>query len=143
MNWKNEAIERLSKYTAMSRAIDNIPIEIQRLEQDSVSLRGVRTDKVCRASSPSRQDDVLIGNIIKQELLHRNYENARMWVRSTDRALSVLSQEEKTILERMYINPQRGVVSLLCQELGMEQSSIYRKRDQALYHFTIALYGIS
>lgn len=143
MNWKNEAIERLNKYTAMSQAVTNIPLEIQRLEQDSLGLRGIRTDKVCRSSSPGRGEDVLIGNIIKQEELHRSYENATAWVRSTDRALNILSPEEKMILERMYIKPQRGIVSLLCQELGVEQSSIYRKRDQALYHFTIALYGIS
>jgi hypothetical protein len=31
----------------------------------------------------------------------------------------------------------------LCQELDLEQSSIYRKRDQALRRFTTALYGIS
>ena len=31
----------------------------------------------------------------------------------------------------------------LCTELGMEQSSIYRKRDEALRHFTVAMYGFS
>ena len=58
-------------------------------------------------------------------------------------ALSALTHEEELILRRMYICPQRGSVNMLCNELGVEQSSIYRKRDAALYHFTIALYGIS
>ena len=29
----------------------------------------------------------------------------------------------------------------LCEQLGVEQSSVYRKRDGALYRFTLALYG--
>ena len=142
MNWKNEAIERLNKYTAMRQAVSNIPLEIQRLEQYCTKLPSCRTDKIRCIATPGRQEDKLIESLIKQDELHRSYENATAWVRTTDHALNTLSPEEKMILERMYIRPQRGVVSLLCQELGVEQSTIYRKRDQARYHFTIALYGI-
>ena len=143
MNWKNEAIERLGKYTAMRQAVEIIPLELKRLEQNSTGLRGKRTDSVRVSSSPSRQEDVLIGNMIKKEELTRSYDNAKVWVSITDQALAALTHEEEQILRRMYICPTKGVVNLLCNELGVEQSSIYRKRDQALYHFTIALYGIS
>ena len=37
MNWKNEAIERLNKYTAMKQAVENIPLEINLL-----GIRGQR-----------------------------------------------------------------------------------------------------
>ena len=141
MNWKNEAIERLSRYNAMSQAVKNIPIELKRLEKNSADLRGRRTDGIRVSSSPGRQEDILIGNLMKQYELTRNYENAMAWVDTTNRALSSLTQEEELILRRMYIDPQRGVVNRLCGELGVEQSSIYRKRDIALYHFTMALYG--
>lgn len=143
MNWKNEAIERLSKYNAMSRAVENIPLELKRLEKNSTDLKGRRMDSIRVRSSPSRQEDILLGNLIKQEELNRSYENAKLWVNTTEKALAALTPEEEQILRRMYISPQRGVVNLLCSELGVEQSSIYRKRDTALYHFTIALYGIS
>lgn len=143
MNWKNEAIERLNKYTAMRHAVENLPLEIKRLEKDSTGLRGKRTDSIRVCISPGRQEDMLIGNLIKKEELTRSYDNAKLWVTTTDQALAALTHEEEQILRRMYISPQKGVVNLLCSELGVEQSSIYRKRDQALYHFTIALYGIS
>lgn len=141
MNWKSEAIDRLGRYAAMAQAVENIPLELQRLKKDSAGLRSRRTDTVRVSQSPSRQEDMLIGNLIKQEELTRNYENAKVWVDTTDKALSALTAEERSILQKMYICPQKGVVNLLCSELGMEQSSIYRKRDNALYRFTIALYG--
>lgn len=143
MNWKNEAIDRLSRYTAMSQALENIPKEIHRLEQAVQQLHSHQPDIPMGNKTPGPRDDVLIGNIIKRQELMGSYEDAKIWVDTTDHALSVLNQEERTILEKMYVSPQRGVVGMLCGELGMEQSSIYRKRDQALYRFTMALYGVS
>lgn len=141
MNWKTEAIEHLNRYPAMSRALENIPKEIAMLESDAVGLRGVRPDQVRTPGQAGPRDDVLIGNIVKREELKRSLENARLWVDTTEDALSVLSPEEKLVLERMYICPEKGVVNRLCGELGVEQSSVYRKRDNALYRFTMALYG--
>ena len=141
MNWKNEAIERLTRYSAMAQAVENIPKEITRLERSIQELRGCDPAKAPSAKNPGPRDDVLIGNIIKRQELSDSYENARLWVDTTQQALSVLNAEEKTILTKMYVTPERGVVNQLCLALGVEQSSIYRKRDQALYRFTMALYG--
>lgn len=143
MNWKNEAIERLSKYNAMNLAMKNIPMELNRLEKNSADLKGRRMDSIRVNCTAGRQEDILIGNLMKKDELTRSLENAKVWVDTTDQALSALTHEEELILRRMYICPQRGSVNMLCNELGVEQSSIYRKRDAALYHFTIALYGIS
>ena len=49
--------------------------------------------------------------------------------------------EEKLVLQRFYLSPERGSVERLCMELGVEQSSVYRKRDKALHKFALALYG--
>ena len=141
MNWKNEAIERLTRYSAMSQAVENIPKEITRLERSIQELRGHRPDQFPGAKTPGPRDDALIGSIIKRQELSDSYENAKIWVDTTDQAMSVLNQEEKTILTKMYVTPEKGVVNQLCLAFGVEQSSIYRKRDQALYRFTMALYG--
>ena len=143
MNWKNEAIERLTKYSAMVQALDNIPKEISRLEGTVQHLREVKIGNGGKGRQPGPQDDYLIGNIIKRQELDQAYDNARLWVDTTDCALSVLAEDERNILEKMYITPYRGVVGKLCAEMGIEQSTVYRKRDQALYRFTMALYGLS
>ena len=46
------------------------------------------------------------------------------------------------MLQRLFITKERDSLSRLCSELGVEQSSIYRKRDKALHRFTMALYGV-
>ena len=81
-------------------------------------------------------------NLVHRQELQWTLEQAKSWVRITERALRTLSPEEKLILHRMYILPERGCLDRLSMELGIEQSTIYRRRDKALHKFTMALYGI-
>ncbi len=141
MNWKNEAMDRLRQYDAMCLAAINISQEIKRLEAASTAIRGARMDGNAVQSSGGRREEAILDNMMsRQELLWR-LEQAENWLSCTDRALSALSGEEKLVLQRFYISPEKGSVERLCSELGLESSSIYRKRDKALRHFTVALYG--
>ena len=142
MNWKNEAIERLSRYDAMKGALLSLPEELKRLEAEAINLKAVRTDKVV-VKSGADNGDALINNLVSQEEIRYALAQAKRWVKTTDRALSILLPEEKLVLHRMYVSRERGVIDRLCMELGCEQSSIYRKRDSALRKFTIALYGFT
>lgn len=141
MNWKNEAMDRLRQYDAMRLAVTNIPQEIKRLEAASVALHGARTDGTPVQSGGSRREEAILDNMMsRQELLWR-LEQAESWLSCMDRALSALTGEEKLVLQRFYICPEKGSVDRLCSELGLESSSVYRKRDKALRRFTVALYG--
>ena len=143
MNWKSEAKEKLRRYDAMRLATINIPLELQRLEVDAQSIRSARTDSTPVAGGGSKREEAMINNIIERQELERALQQAQLWLRTTDKALSALSQEEKLILHRLYLYPQKGSLELLCGELGVETSSIYRRRDKALEHFTCAYYGIA
>lgn len=141
MNWKNEAMDRLKQYDAMRLAAINIPQEIKRLEADSVALRGIRTDSTAVISGNSRREEAILDNMMSRQELMWRLEQAKSWLSCMDRALGALSGEEKLVLQRFYISPEKGSVERLCSELGLESSSVYRKRDKALRHFTVALYG--
>ena len=87
------------------------------------------------------REDSLLNNMVHRQELSFALQQAELWLDVTDRALGALTPEEKLILHRLYIYPERGAIERLCGELGIEQSSIYRKRDKALHRFTLALYG--
>ena len=65
------------------------------------------------------------------------------WLLVADRGLAALLPDEKLVLQRLYLHPEKDALQRLCDELGVEQSTVYRKRDQALQRFTTALYGFS
>ena len=141
MNWKNEAMERLRKYESMLLAAKNIPQEIQRLEEASVAIRGGRTDGCAVLSGGSRQEERLLENMMSRQELTWQLRQTESWLQCMERALRSLPREERMVLERFYIHPEKGSVERLCSELGAESSTIYRKRDKALRKFTISLYG--
>lgn len=142
MNWKAEAKEKLRRYDAMRLATINIPEEVQRLEVDAQAIRSANLDGAVVSGGGNRREDALLNNIIHRQELLWTLEQAQLWLKTTDRALSALSSEEKLLLHRLYIYPEMGAPERLCKELGVETSSIYRRRDKALRHFTLAYYGI-
>ena len=141
MNWRGEAVEKLRKYDAMCRSLQNIPLEVKRLEVDARAIRGARTDGTPVKGGGSGREDALINNIAHRQELTWALEQAKYWVDITRRGLETLTPEEKLVLQRFYLAPEQGSVQRLCMELGVEQSSIYRKRDKALRKFALALYG--
>ena len=143
MNWKTEAKEKLRKYGAMRMAVVNIPQEIKRLEIDAKSIRSAKADATSVPGGGNRREEAIINNIAHRQELSWTLEQAHLWLRAVDRGLTALSSDEKKILHRLYIYPEKGNLELLCKELGMETSTVYRRRDKALEHFTLALYGIT
>lgn len=141
MNWKLEAVEKLRMYEAKKNSIQSIPEEIARLEIAKASIRSATSEGTPVAGGGSRREDMLLSNIVLQEELNRSLEQSQKWVALVDAGLDILTKEERLILERFYIYPEKGKVDRLCEELGIEKSQVYGRKDAALRRFTIALYG--
>ena len=141
MNWKFEAIEKLKQYEAKKQSLTSIPWEIKRLESAMQSIRSATADGTPAKGSGSGRGDMMLSSIVHREELERSLEQAKKWGARVDAGMEILSAEERLILDRFYIHPARGNVDRLCAELGVEQSSVYRRRDKALHHFTLCLYG--
>lgn len=143
MQWKEEAMEKLKRYGAMRTAEKNIPEQICMLEANAVSLRSSAALKMGGRGGVRAREDALINNMAERQELEWNLARVKQWLAVADRGLNALSNEELVILQRMYLYPERGAVNRLCGDLGVEQATVYRKRDKALRQFTFALYGFS
>jgi hypothetical protein len=142
MNWKIEAVEKLRRYDAMCRARENLPLELRRLEQEYTAIGAGMTDRIGTGSGNVRsREDWMLNNVMARQQLTWSLDQARSWTDLVERALSALSSNEQLILRRLYILPQSGALDQLCEELGMERSSVYRHRDKALSKYTLSLYG--
>lgn len=141
MNWKYEAIEKLKEYSAKRQALKSIPEEMARLESAMQSIRSATADSTPVSGGGSGREDMILSNIVHREELARSLEQARKWVSLVDSGLEVLTDDERKVLDRFYIKPARGNVDRLCEEFGIEKSQVYARKDSALHHFTISLYG--
>lgn len=73
----------------------------------------------------------------------KDFRELRKRVRLVEQALAALNPEERLVIHRFFIQPPRRKLDQLRMELGVEQSTVYRRRDKALFKFTEALFGPS
>lgn len=143
MNWKREAADKLRNYEAHKQAIESIPREIKRLESSYAGIRSATTDGTPVSGGGNTREDVMLSNIVHRDELKRRLKEARLWVSMVDKALAVLNDEERLVLDKFYIHQSKGAVDDLCGRLNIERATVYRRRDNALRRFTIALYGVT
>lgn len=142
MDWKQEAIDKLTGYEAQLLAVGTIPEELERLGAAYTGIRAAKFDGMPRSgSSTSRREEAMISNITRRDDLKRKLKEARLWVEIVEGGLSALDDEERLALEYCYIHKVKGSINELCYQLNIDTSAAYRRRDQALRKFTQALYG--
>ncbi len=140
MNWKYESMEELREYEAKRMAVESIPEEIQQLRAQMVKLGGSGNSTPVKGGG-SPWEDRQINLIVKMEKLKSSLSYAKEWVAKVEKGLFVLTDEERLILDRFYINPAKGNVDRLCGELCLEKSTVYERKDKALRRYTLARYG--
>ena len=141
MDWKREAMDKLRQYEARRSSLERTAAEIHRLEADLTRIRSASADGTPVTGGTNTRENMLVGNIACREELARARQDTVRWLAVMDSALEELSKEERLILDRFYIHRAKGYVIKLCEELNLEQSQVYARKDAALRRFTLLLYG--
>lgn len=78
---------------------------------------------------------------MRKDELQRALERTRLAVDAVDGVLGMMSHEDRLIVDRLYIHPERGAADRLAGDLAMDVKTVYKRKDAALRRFTIAMYG--
>lgn len=140
MNWKQQATQRLKQMPYMEKALECIPTELHRLEQEAGAL-GSAGLSLSRTANHRARENRFLNNCMQRQQLRQQLEDARLWLKSTRKALEALPKEQQRLLQYFYIRPVNDPVDRLSRELGLERSSVYRHLDKALQTFATCLYG--
>lgn len=144
MDWKREAIDMLKNYPAQRMSLAMLPGELERLELERSALRSSLGEGEHVTGGGGEVGDKLLSNIVKRDEIKKNLELAQRRVRMVEKGLSVLDEEERRILELMFIHRGKGNVERLCEELNIENPpGVYKRKDRALRKFTLAMYGVT
>lgn len=143
MNFKREAIDKLRCYTARQESLPRLEQEVHRLELEFASLKSASSGCTPVHGGTSRHEDALINNIALRAELEGAMKQTREWLSIVDGGLASLDEMERRILDCFYIHSAKGSVERLCDELYIATATAYRRRDEALRHFTLALYGVA
>lgn len=141
MDWTCVAKDKLKNYSAKKASVSNLSDEIRELEYRRKSIRSATGDGTAVQGGGSKREDMLLTSIVLQDEMKENLLSAENWVKRVERGLAVLTEEEKIILERFYIFPERGAADRLASDLGVDVKTVYHRKDRALRKFTIAMCG--
>ena len=142
-NWCVFSIQRLRDYEDRKAAVDNLTEQLELLEDKFTAIRSATTDSTpVQGGNENRREQMLIHNIATREELQNNLEITKQEIAITEKGLAALTETEKKILQRFYINRTKGYVERLCDELYVSKTELYRQKDEALKRFTMVCYGI-
>ena len=130
----------LRNYAANKTAIINLREQIKNLEDEAGQIRSATADATPVQGGGSTREDRMLSNIHMRDKLAGALKSAESDVSRVERALALLDDEERLILNRFYINRHKDSLFRLMEELGIEQSAVYERKSKALFHFRKALY---
>lgn len=143
MNWQKEAVSELRKYKARRQSLDSMAERRAALEDAFRGIRSAAADAAPVQGGANRMEDSLINNIVERERLYWTIEATRWLVELTERGLAGLDERQRTVLEKFYIDRPPDHVDWLSEHLCYEKSRVYQLKDEALYQFTVAMYGLT
>ena len=139
--WRRQAEDDLREYEARKKSLENIPDQIRELEEKMTSIRSQNADSVSVKGGGGSRDDAYLNNIVARDRLNANLEDNRRFVSRVSNALSILTDDDKRILTRFYIVPERGAAFNLSGEKHVDHKTVYRWKDTALEKFATAMFG--
>ena len=141
MDWKKESIANLKQYAMRKSSLERTAEEIRRLESDAARIRSATADGTPVQGGISTREDALINNIALRQELEWAREGTLQWLKGMDDAINQLSTEDRLVLDRFFIHRAKGNPDRLREELHVEMSQVYERRNAALHRFTLLRYG--
>ena len=140
--WKKEAVDRLKAHRLYAAAIENADDLIAAERAKMTAIKSAQADGVTvNGSDFSARENALLNSICAIDKAKARKEEAQHRVSAVMRALDTLTEEDRHILDVMYINGQRGGADRLVEELFVEKTQVYKKATIALSRFQQAMHG--
>lgn len=139
MNYKKWLIEDLQNLDRWRFSITQQQEELDTLEAEMTAIKIADYDKI--PGGGDVQQDRMLTAVAKKDELTANLNLTRKRVADMERLLGELPDDERRIIERMYIRREKYAVDSLAEELGFESAHIYRLKNQALVHLAQLRHG--
>ena len=141
--WKLKCKTDLYNLRKNEAAIEAIPSDIALERERMTAIKSACTDSTPVQGGGNNYDDRLNNSICLINMLTANLHFAEKEIELTCKALDKLADEERRILEELYIDKQRNGAQRLCDELNCDDSTVWRKAKRALIDYCTARYGTS
>lgn len=139
--WRMQAINDLQTFNAKKESLKNIPEQIAELEAKYTAIRSSTADGTPVKGGRSGREGMLLNNITERDRLKDALVQAKNDVAKVERALSVLTDVERRILQVRFIDREPAAVTKLSCELNLDERTVRNRQADALLQFGTAMRG--
>ena len=143
LDYRVLAKAKLNGYRKLETGLRNLEERVQEIDALLVSLGSGATDNIrVQGGKDNAEENRRLSLMAEKEQLQSILRFKRSDILRVQRGLAALTPEERTILDRFYINRTDHYLENLMDELGYERRAIYYRHDEALRDFAVAMYGL-
>ena len=138
---RSAAINALKDYGSMKYILEHTDEEITNIHDDMTAISSPEfTDMPHGSFNPKSGEIRLTAAIDEIDVLRERCRQAKEYMEWFQPAWDTLSEDERYVLEQFYWHDEQDIYAI-CDHFGIERSSAYNKKNRAVQHLTLLLYG--
>ena len=138
---RGAAASALRDYDNMEYIISHTDDGVRAAYQKMAGIRSPHPDGMPHADNPHAAEERIIRGIGEMDILAERYRQALEYMAWFRPAWETLTEDERYVLGAFYRDGQRGAAERICGHFQIERSSAYNKKNRALQHLAVLLYG--
>ena len=141
---RSAAVDALKDYGSMKFIIGHTDDEIKRAYEKMEGISSPQLDGMPRSHNPQASEERIVKGIEEIDVLKERYRQAVEYMAWFVPAWEELTEDERYVLQTFYGEEnQYGASAIydICDHFGIERSSAYNRKNRALSHLAILLFG--
>ena len=141
---RSAAVDALKDYGSMKFIVGHTDDEIKSAYEKMEGISSLQLDGMPRSHNPQASEDRIIKGIEEIDVLKERYRQAVEYMAWFVPAWEELTEDERYVLQTFYGEEnQYGASAIydICDHFGIERSSAYNRKNRALSHLAILLFG--
>ena len=138
------AINALKDYSSMKYIIEHTDEDIATLNEEMSSPASPVINGMPSTHDPKAGEKRLIACINEIDVLKERYRQALEYMDWFQPAWDALTEDEQYVLKEFYLGDEQKQIDAvynICDHFNIERSSAYNKKNRALQHLALLLYG--
>ncbi len=140
---RSGTVAAIKDYSSMQFIIDNTADSIKAEREKMSGLASPGWDGMPHGHNPGAGEDRILDGLEEIDLLKERYRQAAEYMEWFRPAWEQLTEDERYVLGTFYDDSlgQTGAVYDICERYNIERSSAYNKKNRALTHLQVLLFG--
>ena len=142
---RSAAVNALKDYDSMQFILEHTDEDIAAVRDRMIGLGSpALSDMPKGPGNPAAAENRLAGAIDEIDVLKERYRQAVEYMSWFRPAWDVLSEDERFVLKTFFWKTDDGdtdPIATICAYFSIERNSVYKKKNRALEHLALLLYG--